>query len=145
LILFIEKVAFDSHSLVDHHHEDEENVQNEPLLDEDKHSEKSGIVQGGHKHPDHEIVEQHVVERKPISERKTYSGIRKGPAIDVMLSSTDTTKKYSSKKVRTEDPEGFVPHSDDSDIDEETLKMIVSSKGKFASYMQNRNICNCVA
>jgi zinc transporter 1/2/3 len=93
LILFIEKVAFDSHSLIEHDHE--------------------GHSHGhGHDHADHALNDKKDEKKIP-------------------LKSTHAQELNSDK----EDKE-----NDDSDEDEEAIKNVVSSRGKFASFLQQRNI-----
>ncbi len=85
MILFVEKIAFDSHALIDHDHEGGH----------------------GHSHEDHELKSQGKSQEKNLGE------------------------KLIAKKEEEE--------SDDSDVEEEAMKNVVSSRGKFASFLQMRN------
>jgi len=92
LILFIEKVAFDSHSLIAHEHGDGH----------------------GHAHGDQGHNEPQDSLKKPLTQEIKNNDIE------------------NQNKVNNED--------DDSDEEEEAIKNVVSSKGKFASFLQQRNI-----
>lgn len=85
LILFVEKIAFDSHSLIDHDHGDGH----------------------GHSHDDHEL-------------KSRPSNVKK--------------EQLNEKLISKENED-----SDDSDVEEEAMKNVVSSRGKFASFLQMRN------
>jgi zinc transporter ZupT len=85
LILFVEKIAFDSHSLIEHDHGEEGHA---------------------HDHAHNEELKSHKSEKKALGEK---------------LISKDGSE------------------SEDSDEEEEALKNVVSSRGKFASFMQMRN------
>ena len=54
-----------------------------------------------------------------------------------------SSDKHKKKELgyEEEDEEDFSLPSDDEDNDEQTMKNVVSSKGKFASYLQARNLC----
>jgi zinc transporter ZupT len=93
LILFVEKIAFDSHALIEHDHGDE-----------------------GHDHGDH-ASHDHTQELKSRKESK------KGTVEEKLIS--------------PKEPEG--EESEDSDEEEEALKNVVSSRGKFASFLHMRN------
>jgi zinc transporter ZupT len=86
LILFVEKVAFDSHALIDHDHGDDH----------------------GHAHDDHELKSRKSKPKKDEEKKEN-------------LISKDEDE------------------SDDSDLEEEAMKNVVSSRGKFASFLQMRN------
>jgi zinc transporter ZupT len=97
LILFIEKVAFDSHSLIEHDHEHGHDHAHSHGHDDSSHD---------HKH-----------ESKKVNDLK------------VPLNSAS----HEMKSNQDDQDEG-------SDDEEEALKNVVSSKGKFASFLQQRNI-----
>ena len=129
LILLLEKVAFDSHSLLDgehHHHSHEDNEKLEPFIKKDSHEEE-------HQHLDDENQEQEQKHEftilKNLENRK--SSLEKKGEIK------SSSFKSEENNILIEEPKENV----DLDIDEETIKNIVSTKGKFASYLQNRNIC----
>jgi zinc transporter ZupT len=138
LILFVEKVAFDSHSLTDHQHHPEGSP-NEPLLQDNK--EKNDVDGIAKDNVSHDIIIQ--TNEIPENKRHTHRVKRQYSGMDLLLKTPSPKLTPSrSRKTKTEyNPEVVEAYSDHSDIDEETVKMIVSSKGKFASYMQNRNIC----
>jgi len=96
LVLFVEKVAFDSHSLIEH----------------------EGGEHGhghGHGHEEHGHGHDHKDELKaPLKPQE-------------LKSDHNHTHNHDEK-------------DDDSDEDEEAIKNVVSSRGKFASFMHQRNI-----
>jgi len=91
LVLFVEKVAFDSHSLIEH--------------DGGEHGHGHG-----HGHDEHD-----------------HKNELKAPLKPQELKSDHHAHNHDEK-------------DDDSDEDEEAIKNVVSSRGKFASFMQQRNI-----
>ncbi len=97
LILFVEKIAFDSHALIEHDH------------DHGGHSHDNGK----HSH-DHENQEETELRS---SKQKDDSGLGQN-----LLAREENNEDES-----------------DSDVEEEALKNVVSSRGKFASFMQMRN------
>jgi len=90
LILFVEKIAFDSHALIEHDHGDH-----------DEHEAE---------HHDHDHTQ----------ELKSKKDSKKGTAEEKLIS-----------------PQA--EESEDSDEEEEAMKNVVSSRGKFASFLHMRN------
>lgn len=167
LILLIEKVAFDSHSLTDHDHGGHEHAEHhshkekddlsEYLLeghnDTDQHKNEDVKLENSKQiHPNdatnYIFNNENTVETRDrqnskvsassdnkLSVNKKYSMCRKRASIDEELSKIKE-KGYEEES----DHEG--QSEDDIDLQEETLKNVVSSKGKFASYLHSRNICN---
>lgn len=152
LILLFEKVAFDSHSLTQHEHGEHHNDLKEPLLPKD---EKENEHHDHHETPilDNEYADisankqsnlresykaHHVIESRNQSHRSSIKMANKHPF--VQKASMD---EFLNLKCREQNKNNSACSDSDSgsDADEETLKNVVSSKGKFASYMQARNIC----
>lgn len=99
LILFVEKIAFDSHALISHDHGEGEHGHSHGHGHEHGDSHGHGHDHGGdHKHKDHNDKDGH------------------------------------HNKVDDKDDS-----EDDSDIEEEAVKNVISSRGKFASFLHARN------
>jgi hypothetical protein len=165
LILFIEKVAFDSHSLTDHDHGGHEHGEHH------SHKEKNDLSEhllDGHKKSEAEIEDLKLNERNsnqnevttfiydhPLEEDITFrprQGSKVSRDSDNRLATHKVYKMMLPKKSIDEEltkikEKGYEEesddeeHSEDDDQTEETMKNVVSSKGKFASYLQARNIC----
>ena len=182
LILLLEKVAFDSHSITehdhgDHHkihhsHEDHSMVHKEsdlikPLLNKEHHRVHDS-------HEDHSHSNQQTFEIKESDLLKIDSSNKKNITDNSRLikkDSHDHSNKISSTHLRKPDritrkssmskkkllhnelsikEKGYeeddndhytsVVEDESEDDDELILKNVVSSKGKFASYLQARNI-----
>jgi hypothetical protein len=145
LILLVEKVAFDSHSLTEgqHHHDHDDHEKYEPFLAkdnkvsiEDEYDElkNKDIHINNNKH-DYKILNalEHTTEETNIRQRNlTYNN----DGVNILLSPVTNVNNI------LEEPKESSDH--DSDIDEETLKNVLSTKGKFASYLQNRNLCKTI-
>jgi hypothetical protein len=146
LILFIEKVAFDSHSLIDDHHHGEEDSNMEPLLSkEEKQDVNEEILDYIDGSPDKDLVlvindEDNGGEEKTVDPNNKQDVVVLPVEVNPMLPAAD--EKRGSTRVTTQASNYAHGDNEDnnSDIDEETLKMIVSSKGKFGAYLSNRNI-----
>jgi hypothetical protein len=189
LILLLEKVAFDSHSITEHDHGDHHQVHHshddhsgehkhsdltKPLLDKDYFKDQHD-VHSDHSHKNEQIEEpkdsqkikidspnenkikekiakappkldkknsQELKSKKsPINSPKhdhnrTHSFIKKKPLHDELL--------IKEKGYEEDDFDHNTNGNDEEseDDDELILKNVVSSKGKFASYLQARNIRN---
>jgi hypothetical protein len=184
LILFVEKIAFDSHSITEHdhgghlhseHHSHDTKYPDmkgselsEPLLEishndeekekikiEDKASKvtpfgrlepikehendkNSKMLQG--KNYENEDLDELLATRNRQNSKKSLDSQNYLSASKKYLLSTDKHKK-KELGYEEEDEEDFSLPSDDEDNDEQTMKNVVSSKGKFASYLQARNLC----
>ena len=129
LILFLEKVAFDSHSLTEHtHHKESSNIQQneleEPLLEKKKENKENSNSKG--LIPKEDIADEYFnVKNEPNPKDNIYHD----------CFAVKFNKRYSFDK-----NDNCNMSEVDSDQDENTLKNVVSSKGKFASYLQARNL-----
>jgi hypothetical protein len=153
LILLLEKVAFDSHSLTEghHYHHDHNDMEKlEPFL-------KKGL---SNSHDEYDELENKEVHHYDENHKHNESGFKilkclkkkdKPCSYDDKMRMRGNT--YNAKNVSFSPPNNGDEHinivvtepveaDNDIDIDEDTIKNIVSTKGKFASYLQNRNICN---
>jgi hypothetical protein len=196
LILFVEKIAFDSHSITEHdhgghqhseHHSHDTKYQDhkgtelaEPLLspthEEEDHekrpsktltadlepiqedeSEKTPVKFNSKKVFTDENVEkvekvENQVINKEYANKNQSNGnlpaIRKGSRQST--GSSHSSKKYFQNLDRIkrkelgyeeEDEEDHYSPDEDEDMDEQIMKNVVSSKGKFSSYLQARNLC----
>lgn len=92
LILFVEKVAFDSHALIEHEHEEGH----------------------GHSHDNKNVHDE--------KEMKSQKG-----------------KSELKEKLVDDKKEDSGSESSDSDVEEDTIRNVVSSRGKFASFLHMRN------
>lgn len=130
LILFLEKVAFNSHSLTAHthgegrshiHHDDLD----EPLLNEFDEEEN---LKGRDIKNKNDIAEQFFVNTSNEKNKKVYHDCTNNIYYPTNRSSDNVinNKHYIEEH--------------DSDEDENTLKNVLSSKGQFASFLQTRNI-----
>jgi hypothetical protein len=124
LILFVEKVAFNSHALIEHdhgegghahghekEHDDAKELKNTPSKTPEKH---------GHKHEHAHQGHEEKGNLKDLQKRQ------------------ENLERFLPKE------EEHIHHdheeeSDDSDLEEETIKNAVSSRGKFASFMYMKN------
>lgn len=109
----MEKVAFDSHSLTSHHHNHNENIESEKQEPLLANNEEEQT-------------------KEPIYRTLTYDNDENNNGNiliegDQLINSNNTNNLYMS--------------GEDSDMDELTLKNVLSSKGQFASYLHARNIC----
>ena len=132
LILFLEKVAFDSHSLTEHTHHKENDLDelNEPLMTEEKEEDKPLPIARS--------ISQSV-KPKQKEDLSDYFNAKKEPNpkdnIFHDCFALKFNRRYSFDNTDTNNISEI-----DSDQDENTLKNVVSSKGKFASYLQARNL-----
>jgi len=110
LILFVEKVAFDSHSLIEHEH------------DHSKHSH------------DHEHSEDQELKS---SKNKDRSDLLPNSHETQQKIGEDNVKGQLSENLIHNN--GDNEEEIDSDVEEEALKTVVSSIGKLASFMHMRN------
>jgi len=146
LILFIEKVGFDSHSLTAHDHTDHDNteVYNGNMDYNDKNLK--------------EVLHQKnlINENFPLSEIiaviNTEKESEEHPKISIENYSPDNSRrkninfKQDAKRKRSImdtncEHEISANVENNPDIEEATMKNVVSSKGKFVSLLQARNIC----
>ncbi len=151
----LEKVAFDSHSLTEghhHHHKHSDNEKLEPFINKGLSNSHEEDV---YEHLEHNDIENHDQHRQGEGDYKLLNNLKKNEK----HSSFDKTNRlrtntYNAKKVNLSPPHECQPinviidepkEADANlDIDEDTIKNIVSTKGKFASYLQNRNIRNII-
>ena len=140
----VEKVAFDSHSLTEgqhHHHDHDDNEKYEPFIakgnscsiEHEYDDLKNKEINRNNNEHDYKILNalEHTTEETNKRQRNlTYNN----QGVNTLLSPAT----YDNNMI--EEPKECSDH--DSDIDEETLKNVLSTKGKFASYLQNRNLCN---
>jgi hypothetical protein len=117
LILLIEKVAFDSHSLTDHDH-------------------------GGHKHEnnkDHDEIAEPLLNNNESKKKE----LNRENEIHLNAETPNDEETARLNKKGYEEL-GSIEEDSQDDIDntEDTIKNVVSTKGKFASYLQARNLCN---
>lgn len=135
LILLLEKVAFDSHSLIEHEHQG-------------PHSKRESTLNS---HAgDHDDAHKALIEKSD----KLKSSLAKIDVIEEVDESENTVQPKRRNVTTMNIPSDRNPINnmleenygdmidEDSDIDEETFKDVISSRGKFASYLQSRNICN---
>jgi len=127
LILFIEKVAFDSHSLIAHEHDDGDSQEGQQYVHEEHEHGKTSkdlaeplidnnIKPHNHHRNSHDKrMTSHVESRKQGLEQELYL-------------------EYNELKDKTNSDRN------DTDEDEEAIKNVVSTKGKFATLLQIRNI-----
>jgi len=132
LILFIEKVGFDSHSLTAHNHSDDNH---------DNHSE----TEINNRNLDYnnnlkEILnpKDHLVTEKIDNANHYHKNLNH-------YENTHTVGKETKRKRSIMDTncehECTTNVEDIPDVEEETIKNVVSSRGKFVSLLQARNIC----
>jgi hypothetical protein len=173
LILLIEKVAFDSHSLTDHDHGGHEHGDHhthkgkddlaEHLLDGHKKSEADREAKNKEKEIslnterkstqneattfiyDHPLEEDMTLRPRQGSKvsRDSENRLAINKVYKMMLPKKSLEEELTKIKEKGyEEESDDEQHSeDDEDHTEETMKNVVSSKGKFASYLQARNIC----
>lgn len=167
MILFIEKIAFDSHSLIAHGHGDEEeehahgvgyqkidghnHVRDNLHIDEDHaHDHSHGKQDHSHNNIRENFVEVH---NNPLYEKNKYL---KEPLINkdhINYKYQINKKRDSHDNLRHKDIEEelFLNYEEvikeksnserqDTDEDEQAIKNVVSAKGKFATLLQIRNI-----
>ena len=130
LILFLEKVAFNSHSLTAHTHGEEgthihHDDINQPLLDDEEelalNKKKS------------DIAEEFFKPQNPFDkENNVYH--------DCTNIYKSTTKSSDQGKINGNKNNFLIEEKEDSDEDENTIKNVLSTKGQFASFLQTRNI-----
>jgi zinc transporter ZupT len=130
LILLLEKVAFDSHSLTEgehHHHQHDDNEKLEPFINKTGRSCSGEEEYQNLKHTEQNKYELNNIQmpRGRSFNTDTHENVKLTPLTNNII--IDEQPKEND-------------NLDTIDIDEETLKNIVSTKGKFASYLQNRNI-----
>jgi hypothetical protein len=193
LILFVEKIAFDSHSITEHDHGGHQHSEHhshntkyadlkatdlaEPLLsphhlDEEQEKRPSKTLIN-----ELEPIQEDEREKTPVknnsknvftdeneninsqvSDKRFANKNRSNGSLPVIIrkeskqssESSHSSKKYlhhlEKIKIRElgyeeEDENNQYSQDEDEDIDEQIMKNVVSSKGKFSSYMQARNLC----
>jgi zinc transporter 1/2/3 len=131
LILFLEKVAFNSHSLTAHTHGEEgihihHDDLHEPLLnhyDDDLESNKKK----------RDIAEEFFKPQNPFDKNNNVYH-------DCTNLKNPTNKSSDNANIHGQRNNLIIEEKDDSDEDENTIKNVLSSKGQFASFLQTRNI-----
>lgn len=128
IILFVEKVAFDSHSLIEHEHPvgpgtKESHLSHSEIEHDNKAEKKKSLLA-----PIDTIVEEDeseaLTKEVPNRRHQTTTGVI-------------VTHNPLNSMIEQHYMDDI---NNDSDIDEETLKDVISARGKFATYMHNRNI-----
>jgi zinc transporter ZupT len=115
LILFVEKIAFDSHSLIDHEH------------DHGKHS--------------HDHVHSHNHELRSNKNKDTSESLENSQEAQHKSGKNIDENQLAENLIHNHEDND---ESSDSDVEEEALKTVVSSIGKLASFMHMRNsIAEC--
>lgn len=148
-ILFLEKVAFDSHALTEHthhykhkdvnDHEDIKDDKNEPLLQDEELIDEND--DGG-------IRDSNQIKKSLANTRKEKHDMADEYFISQNTSHPQRNEIFHncfavkhSKKIVYEKSKGNLTDEDiDSDQDENTIKHIVTGKGKFISYLHARNL-----
>ena len=140
LILFLEKVAFDSHSLTEHTHHKENDLDelNEPLLKEEKEEDAKEKEQKDKPLPIARSISQSV-KPKQKEDLSDYFNAKKEPNPKDNIFHDCFALKFN-RRYSFDNTDTNKKSEIDSDQDENTLKNVVSSKGKFASYLQARNL-----
>jgi zinc transporter ZupT len=151
LILLVEKVAFDSHSLT--HHEPGGHHGKNGALKEGDTGHDHGAHEGDNDQDGIHIVEHKgsdplVAIKEPLSEQVSLSKPLL-PVIRRHYSFKEIVEKIDEDLEKDEENDHLIPvedktneESDEDDEEEETLKNVVSSHGKFASFLQARNLMN---
>lgn len=140
LILFLEKVAFDSHSLTEHTHNKDKDFDelNEPLLKEENEEDSKEKEQ-----KDKSIsIARSTTQSAKLKQKEDlsdYFNAKKEPNPKDNIFHDCFALKYN-RRYSFDQTDANNLSEIDSDQDENTLKNVVSSKGKFASYLQARNI-----
>ena len=130
LILFLEKVAFDSHALTAHTHGEEgthihHDDINQPLLDDEEELALNKKKR--------DIAEEFFNPQNPFDkENNVYH--------DCTNIYKSTTKSSDHGKINGNKNNFLIEEKEDSDEDENTIKNVLSTKGQFASFLQTRNI-----
>jgi hypothetical protein len=127
IILLVEKVAFDSHSLIDHdHHGPTSKGSRLSHTDEQEHKAET-------KKPLLNNIDTIIEEDENEIQQREGHQRRHQTTIGV------TTVHNPIGALIEQHLEDF---NNDSDLDEETVKDVITSKGRFATYMQNKNLSN---
>lgn len=135
LILFIEKVAFNSHSLIDHEHEHHEHEGDHSLGDKDDEYEhmKPILIKA---EPKIDTIKEPLI--KSELKKKKSEHVHKFTG-DSVISDKCLNKIYQYETQFKHD--GVEIHEDGcSDEEEELIKNIVGNKGNYMAFMQVRNI-----
>jgi hypothetical protein len=177
LILLVEKVAFDSHSITEHDHgghihpvhhtrdskytEHRGSDLSQPLLEglliqqvspvlqpikeeqSDKDKAKSFKKEAGYEHEE-EDTKTKPREHCKVNKLSSHHVPCEGNITSSRKNSNDYLMKQKETGYENEEDNEYdhYTYSEDEDDDEQTMKNVVSSKGKFASYLQARNISN---
>lgn len=193
LILFVEKIAFDSHSITEHDHGGHQHSEHhshntkyaylkatdlaEPLLSPHNLDEEQEKRPSKNLTNELEPIQEDEREKTPVknNSKNVFSGENENinnqvsdkrfanknqsngnlPVIIRKGSKQSSESSHSSKKYfhhleklkkrelgyEEEDEDNQYSQDEDEDIDEQIMKNVVSSKGKFSSYMQARNLC----
>jgi hypothetical protein len=156
LILFIEKIAFDSHSLIDHdHHQDKEshihseNNINDQKLSEDSHSK----LRLGKNTYENIKYEDNSEMKTPLMQHITIDGTKENEKLSInqigvkdFISEAHSPTRCLEKLYDIEHElkvDGYEFKHDDKicvDAQEEVIKGLISNKGQFMAFMQVRNI-----
>lgn len=135
LILFIEKVAFNSHSLIDHEHEHEENEDHSLVEKDDEYEQMKPILIKGESKLDN--IKEPLIKVEGNKKKKSEH-VHKFTA-DSAHSEKCLDKVYQYESQFKQD--GVEIHEDGcSDEEEELIKNIVGNKGNYMAFMQVRNI-----
>jgi hypothetical protein len=151
LILLFEKVAFDSHSLTEHTHEGHHDIAEIQSISNDDKEATTPLVPI--KENEHEEETKGVAEIKEDladsyfgkhSNKRLWSPIIKSKSNEKAIYSDCFALSFKSNNTKNfsmnEGKKDIHEDDEDSDEDEQILKNVVSSKGKFASYLQARNL-----
>ena len=136
LILFVEKVAFDSHALTEHTHFNHRHDKSpEGLNPEVKDDKKIPLIEK-------EINGEENEKLLKKDDLSTFFGnkIDQGPTKSTHFEDAEAEAELGLQKRNKSELINVAQNEIDSDADENTLKNVVSSKGKFVSYLQARNI-----
>ena len=188
MILLLEKVAFDSHSITEHDHGDHHNVHHS----HDDHSQEQKqsdlikpLLENYHDDGEHDDHDDHSHKNQQMEEPKDFQKIKidspdknkfnekvikpppkifrnsqeiKAKKLSVSSPKNEHLKSHSLIRKKSLNDELSIKEKgyEEDDVDHDTngnedesedddeliLKNVVSSKGKFASYLQARNIRN---
>lgn len=146
LILFLEKVAFDSHALTEHTHQNDEYKPNE---DDDILNDKTEpFLQDCDRFNanDKEILESNALkksstkkEKRDMADEYFISQNTSYPHKNEIFHdcfAVNQNKKIAYDKLK----EPLTSEEIDSDQDENTIRHVVTGKGKFVSYLHARNL-----
>ena len=131
VILFVEKVAFDSHSLIEHEHPGGPNAKESHMSHVNLDHDEKVIIKDEKKKALLAPIDTIVEEDENEIQQKEAQHRRHLTTMNIPITHNPINALI--------DQHNMDDYNNDSDIDEETLKDVISSRGKFATYMQNRN------